>query len=60
LTRPDSRAIPSECDREYAWAIYSYIIVEVRQGKAGEIGSWWLDDTRRFEAEEMLTGTPTP
>lgn len=30
-SHPDSRAIPSECDREYAWAIYSYILVEVAQ-----------------------------
>ncbi|WP_255349222.1 Mov34/MPN/PAD-1 family protein [Kamptonema formosum] len=56
-SHPDSRAIPSECDREYAWATYSYIIVEVRQGKAGDIRSWCLDDARRFEAEEILTGT---
>ncbi|MBW4497766.1 MAG: M67 family metallopeptidase [Oscillatoria princeps RMCB-10] len=59
-SHPDSRAIPSECDREYAWAIYSYIIVGVRQGIAGEIGSWCLDDARSFEAEEILTGKLCP
>ena len=51
----DHPAIPSEFDRTYAWQEYSYIIVSVAQGKAGDIRSWCLDDTHQFQAEEIIT-----
>jgi len=52
-SHPDHPAIPSECDRLYAWQGYSYIIVSVQNGKAGELRSWSLDDHHQFQAEEI-------
>jgi proteasome lid subunit RPN8/RPN11 len=52
-SHPDTIAVPSECDREQAWEIYSYPIISVIQGKAQSIASWTLDDNRIFEAEEI-------
>ncbi|WP_392534471.1 Mov34/MPN/PAD-1 family protein [Nostoc sp. C117] len=52
-SHPDHPAIPSECDRLYAWPGYSYIIVSVQNGKAGELQSWSLDDSHQFQAEAI-------
>ncbi|MDZ8186780.1 MAG: M67 family metallopeptidase [Nostoc sp. ChiSLP02] len=52
-SHPDHPAIPSECDRLYAWQGYSYIIVSVQNGKATEVRSWSLDDTHQFQAEAI-------
>lgn len=52
-SHPNSAAIPSECDRLYAWEQYSYIIVSVIAGKAQELLSWELDSEYRFQAEEI-------
>jgi proteasome lid subunit RPN8/RPN11 len=52
-SHPDHPAIPSECDRLYAWQGYSYIIVTVQNGKAGELLSWSLDDDHQFQAEAI-------
>jgi proteasome lid subunit RPN8/RPN11 len=52
-SHPDHPAIPSECDRLYAWQGYSYIIVTVQNGKAGELLSWSLDDCHQFQAETI-------
>ncbi|MBD2625904.1 hypothetical protein [Trichormus variabilis] len=46
-------AIPSECDRLYAWPEYSYIIVSVQNGKACELQSWSLDENHQFQAETI-------
>lgn len=54
----DSSAIPSECDREYAWPIYSYLIISVHQGKAVGECSWCLDDNRQFQPEEIVYLSP--
>ncbi len=50
-SHPDAPAIPSECDRECAWEIYSYPIVSVVRGKVNEIASWVLDNDRTFQPE---------
>ncbi len=50
-SHPDHPAIPSECDRIYAWPEYSYIIVSVQNGKANDIQSWSLDDHHQFQPE---------
>ncbi|WP_246605411.1 M67 family metallopeptidase [Sphaerospermopsis torques-reginae] len=50
-SHPDYPAIPSEWDRIYAWAEYSYIIVSVTKGKAGELNSFCLDDSHQFQQE---------
>lgn len=49
----DNPAIPSECDRLYAWPGYSYIIVSVQNGQAGELNSWSLDNTHHFQPESI-------
>lgn len=50
-SHPDHPAIPSECDRLYAWGEYSYIIVSVNNGKAGTVKSWSLDEHDQFQPE---------
>lgn len=52
----DNPAIPSEIDRLCAWQEYSYIIVSVQQGKAGDILSWSLNDEHQFQPEQIITG----
>ncbi|MFN6540491.1 MAG: Mov34/MPN/PAD-1 family protein [Nostoc sp. EkiNYC01] len=52
-SHPDNPAVPSECDRLYAWQGYSYIIVSVQNGKAAELRSWSLDDTHQFQPEAI-------
>jgi proteasome lid subunit RPN8/RPN11 len=54
-SHPDHPAIPSEMDRAIAWAVYSYIIVSVSEGKALEVRSWCLDEAHQFQEEELLT-----
>ncbi|MGL4619680.1 M67 family metallopeptidase [Chroococcidiopsis sp.] len=53
-SHPNHPAIPSEFDRLCAWQTYSYIIVSVLQGKAGEVLSWSLDDNHQFQPEEIV------
>ncbi|MEA5505718.1 M67 family metallopeptidase [Halotia wernerae UHCC 0503] len=50
-SHPDHPAVPSECDRIYAWPEYSYIIVSIQNGKANDIQSWSLDDHHQFQPE---------
>jgi proteasome lid subunit RPN8/RPN11 len=52
-SHPDNCATPSECDRLYAWAEYSYIIVSVQKGKTATIASWTLDNDHQFQPETM-------
>lgn len=52
-SHPDNPAIPSESDRILAWQEYSYIIVSVPNGKAGELKSWHLDGDRQFQEEKI-------
>jgi proteasome lid subunit RPN8/RPN11 len=52
-SHPDYPAIPSESDRVQAWQEYSYIIVSVPNGKAGELKSWHLDDNHEFQEEKI-------
>jgi proteasome lid subunit RPN8/RPN11 len=52
-SHPDHPAIPSEWDRLYAWPVYSYIIVSVQSGRAGELQSWYLDENHQFQAETI-------
>lgn len=53
-SHPNHPAIPSEFDRLCAWQTYSYIIVSVASGKAGELLSWRLDDNQQFQPEEVI------
>jgi proteasome lid subunit RPN8/RPN11 len=52
-SHPDTVAIPSECDQEQAWEVYSYPIISVVRGKVKSIASWTLDDNRIFQPEEI-------
>ena len=53
-SHPDYSAIPSICDRDLAWYIYSYPIVSVIQGKVNDFKSWVLDSQGIFQQEEIL------
>jgi proteasome lid subunit RPN8/RPN11 len=54
-SHPDHPAIPSQFDRDHALPNWSYVIVSVRQGQAGEILAWELrEDRSTFEAREII------
>jgi proteasome lid subunit RPN8/RPN11 len=52
-SHPDCPAIPSSCDRDRAWDVYSYPIVSVIQGKVSDLQSWVLDSAGIFQKEEI-------
>ncbi len=52
-SHPDAPAIPSSCDRDLAWDVYSYPIVSVIQGKVAAIASWVLDSNGIFQPEKI-------
>jgi len=53
-SHPDVPAQPSNYDQDHAWPWYSYVIVSVNKGQAGEIHNWKLrDDRSAFDAEKM-------
>jgi proteasome lid subunit RPN8/RPN11 len=52
-SHPNYPAIPSICDRDLAWYVYSYPIVSVVDGKVSDIKSWVLDCKGIFEIEEI-------
>ncbi len=54
-SHPDHPAIPSEFDRDHALPNWSYVIVSVRQGRAGDVRAWQLrEDRSAFEAQEII------
>lgn len=53
-SHPNHPAIPSECDRIYAWQQYSYIIVSVQQGEACDLNNWSLNEQHQFQPEEII------
>jgi proteasome lid subunit RPN8/RPN11 len=53
-SHPDHPAAPSAFDVDHAWPWYSYIIVAVNQGRAGEISSWELEEDGRSMRPELL------
>ncbi|MDR1039064.1 MAG: M67 family metallopeptidase [Deltaproteobacteria bacterium] len=58
-SHPDHPAVPSDYDLSHALPFYSYLIVSVEQGKAGEITSWRLAaDRGTFVPESVETGGP--
>ena len=57
-SHPDHPARPSEFDREHALPWWSYVIVSVNQGRAGDVCSWQLrDDRSAFDQEQVLNET---
>jgi proteasome lid subunit RPN8/RPN11 len=56
-SHPDHPARPSQYDLDHAWPFFSYVIVSVREGVAGDITSWRLrDDRSSFDSEELIYG----
>jgi len=53
-SHPDHPARPSAFDTEHAWPWYSYVIVGVDAGRAGELTSWVLDPERPVMHAETL------
>jgi proteasome lid subunit RPN8/RPN11 len=53
-SHPDHPAVPSEFDSQNAWPWYSYIIVRVDRGRAGELTSWVLEDDCSAMHQESL------
>jgi proteasome lid subunit RPN8/RPN11 len=53
-SHPDHPAVPSAYDLEHAWPSYSYVIVSVRRGSAGDLFSWEMEtDRSRFRQEPI-------
>ena len=53
-SHPDHPAVPSGFDTEHAWPWYSYLIVPVEQGRAGQAASWQLAPDRSTMLPESL------
>lgn len=53
-SHPDHEAVPSECDRKWAWPQYSYVIVAVKNGVPHDYRSWILDDQQQFRSEQVM------
>ncbi len=53
-SHPNHPARPSEHDLKQAFPVFSYIIVSVNEGKAGDITSWQLDENGNFEQEKII------
>src|SRR5687768_6061372 len=52
-SHPDHPAVPSAYDLDHAWPLYSYIVVAVKSGRAGDLFSWEMQSDRsRFNEEE--------
>lgn len=53
-SHPDHPARPSAFDLEHAWPWYSYLIVSVERGRAGDTTAWrLLEDRSRFAPEAV-------
>ena len=53
-SHPDHAPSPSAFDTEHAWPWYSYVIVQVNQGRSGEVAAWVLADDRSRWGRESL------
>lgn len=57
-SHPDHPAAPSQFDLDHAWPTWSYIIVSVGTGEAGDVRSWEMrEDRSRFDEEDISRGT---
>jgi proteasome lid subunit RPN8/RPN11 len=53
-SHPDHAAAPSAYDLDHAWPLYSYLIVSVAAGVAGDLRSWEMEpDRSKFIEEEI-------
>lgn len=53
-SHPDHPAEPSAFDSAHAWPWYSYVIVRVDRGRAGEMTSWVLEEDCTAMHQESL------
>jgi proteasome lid subunit RPN8/RPN11 len=54
-SHPDHPAVPSGYDLEHAWPLYSYVVVSVKAGVAGDLRSWEMEpDRSKFIEEEIV------
>jgi proteasome lid subunit RPN8/RPN11 len=53
-SHPNAPAVPSSCDRDRAWEVYSYPIVSVIEGRVNDFQSWILDSQGIFQSEEIM------
>jgi len=57
-SHPDHPARPSQYDLDHAWPFFSYIIVSVMDGSAGDMTVWRLaEDRSAFVEEPLVKGT---
>lgn len=54
-SHPDHPSKPSEHDRKQAMPFFSYLILSVKDGNAGDLQSWQLNDASQFEEESITT-----
>lgn len=62
-SHPDAAPEPSPTDRDHAWPWYLYLIVPVREGRAGKGRAWQLDekgDGEGFAERKVVEGSPDP
>lgn len=53
-SHPDDEAVPSQFDLDHALPVWSYIIVSVRDKKAGDWNSWEMENDRsKFNKERV-------
>lgn len=56
-SHPDHPAAPSGYDLDHALPVYSYVIVSVMEGKAGDLLAWEMAaDRSRFNPETLVKG----
>ena len=57
-SHPDHPAVPSAYDLDHAWPLYSYIVLAVKAGVAGDMRSWEMEtDRSKFIEEEIQAVT---
>lgn len=62
-SHPDHPAVPSECDRQWAWSDYLYLIVSVRGQEpraACDSQCWQLDGDRQFQPVPIALSDAAP
>jgi proteasome lid subunit RPN8/RPN11 len=57
-SHPDHPAIPSECDRQMAWAHYFYVIVSVQSYHIADTQCWQLDPEQQFQPVRLHPPDP--
>ncbi len=59
-SHPDHPARPSQYDLDHAWPTFSYVIVAVAAGAAGDMTVWYLNDDRSTFEEGSLQHGENP